>query len=126
MNIVAEDWTIYLPKVIAGDFTTTILGNSGLADPDDYLYDNFHSDGSGNFGKFSNAEIDALLVQGRQASDPAERKTIYAQAQELILDEAPHVFLFYSAQYEALRNNVKGFKHYQNTGYLSFKETWLE
>jgi len=126
MNIVAEDWTVYLPKVIDGDFQATILGSSGLADPDDYLYDNFHTEGSGNFGGFSNAELDALLVQGRQASAPDERKAIYQEAQELILAEAPHVFLFHSAQYEAHTPQVKGFKHYQNTGYLSFRETWLE
>lgn len=125
-NIVAEDWTVYLPKVLEGDFTTTILGNSGLADPDDYLYNVFHTGSSDNFSNFSNAEIDALLDQGRQASDPDERKAIYDEAQALILEQSPHVFLFHSAQYEALRNNVKGFKHYQNTGYLSFRETWLE
>ncbi len=126
MNIVAEDWSVYLPKVIAGDFSATILGNSGLADPDDYLYDQFHTGGTGNFGGYSNAELDALLEQGRQVSDPNERKAIYTQAQELILKEAPMIFLFHSAQYEAHGKNVKGFKHYQNTGYLSFRETWLE
>ncbi|MCA9838389.1 MAG: ABC transporter substrate-binding protein [Trueperaceae bacterium] len=126
MNIVAEDWSVYLPKVIDGDFTATILGNSGLADPDDYLYDQFHTGGNGNFGGYSNAELDALLEQGRQVSDPEERKAIYTQAQELILAESPMVFLFHSAQYEAHGTNVKGFKHYQNTGYLSFRETWLE
>lgn len=126
MNIVAEDWSIYLPKVLDGDYDATILGNSGLADPDDYLYDNFHSEGSGNFAGFSNAKLDELLVRGRQAFDPAERKAIYTEAQELILELAPHVFLFHSAQYEAHTNKVKGFIHYQNTGYLSFRETWLE
>lgn len=126
MNIVAEDWSVYLPKFTSGDFTATIIGSSGLADPDDYLYGDFHSESSGNYIGFSNPEIDDLLVEGRRASDPDERKAIYAQAQELILDEAPHVFLFHSAQYEAHRTNVKGFKHYQNTGYLSFRETWLE
>lgn len=126
MNIVAEDWSIYLPKVIEGDFEATILGNSGLADPDDYLYDNFHSEGSGNFGGYRNAELDALLEQGRQLSDPDERKAVYTQAQHIILKESPHIFLFHSAQYEAHRTNVKGFKHYQNTGYLSFRETYLE
>ena len=75
-NIVAEDWTVYLPKVLEGDFTTTILGNSGLADPDDYLYNVFHTGSSDNFSNFSNPDIDALLEQGRQASDPDERKAI--------------------------------------------------
>ena len=125
-NIVAEDWTVYLPKVLESDFTATILGSSGLADPDDYLYNVFHTDSSDNFSNFSNPEIDALLEQGRQASDPQERKDIYDEAQALILEQAPHVFLFHSAQYEALGSNVRGFVHYQNTGYLSFRETWLE
>lgn len=126
MNIVAEDWSIYLPKVLDYDFQATLLGNSGLADPDDYLYNVFHTDGTGNYVNYSNSELDALLTQGRQASDPEERKAIYAQAQAIILEDSPHIFLFHSAQYEAHRTNVKGFQHYPNTGYLSFRTTWFE
>ena len=126
VNIVAEDWNVYLPKVLEHDFSATILGESGQSDPDDFLYDVFRTDGGGNLGLYSNSELDILLDQGRQISDPEERKTLYLQAQELILDEAPQVFLFHSAQYEALRSNVKGFEHFPNTSYLGFRSTWLE
>jgi peptide/nickel transport system substrate-binding protein len=126
VNIVAEDWNVYLPKVLDHDFTATILGESGQSDPDDFLYDVFRTEGGGNLGLYSNADLDALLDQGREIADPEERKVLYTQAQEMILDEAPQVFLFHSAQYEALRSNVKGFEHFPNTSYLGFRTTWLE
>ena len=126
VNIVAEDWSVYLPKVLEHDFTATILGESGQSDPDDFLYDVFRTDGGGNLGLFSNADLDKLLDQGREIADPAQRKALYTQAQEMILDQAPQVFLFHSAQYEALRSNVKGFEHFPNTSYLGFRSTWLE
>ena len=125
-NIVAEDWSIYLPTVQEYDFDATILGESGQSDPDDFLYDVFHTGGGGNFGEYSSPDLDALLEEGRRASDQDERKQIYLDAQNLILDEAPHVFLFHSAQYEALRTNVQGFEHFPNTSYLGLRTTWLE
>ena len=125
-NIVAEDWSIYLPTVQEHNFDATILGESGQSDPDDFLYDTFHTGGGGNFGEYSSPELDALLEEGRRVSDQDARKQIYLDAQNLILDEAPHVFLFHSAQYEALRTNVQGFEHFPNTSYLGLRTTWLE
>lgn len=126
VNIVPEDWSIYLPKVLEHDFSATILGESGQSDPDDFLYDVFHTGGGGNLGLYSNPELDALLEQGRQVADQDERKAIYTEAQQLILEEAPHIFLYHSAQYEALRQNVMGFEHFPNTSYLGLRTTWLE
>ncbi|CAN5845192.1 ABC transporter substrate-binding protein [soil metagenome] len=126
LNIVPEDWSIYLPKVLDHDFDATILGESGQSDPDDFLYDVFHTGGGGNLGLYSNPDLDALLEQGRQVADPEKRKAIYTEAQQLILDEAPHIFLYHSAQYEAIRTNVRGFEHFPNTSYLGLRTTWLE
>ena len=125
-NIVAEDWSIYLPTVQEGDFDATILGESGQSDPDDFLFDVFHTGGGGNFGEFTSPELDALLEEGRRASSQEERERIYEEAQALVLEEAPHIFLFHSAQYEALQSYVRGFEHFPNTSYLGLRTTWLE
>ena len=125
-NIVAEDWTIYLPKALDGDFGATILGESGQSDPDDFLFNVFYTDNGGNLGNFSDPELDALLEQGRQVADQEERRAIYVEAQERILDLAPHVFLFHSSQFEALRTDVMGFEHFPNTSYLGLRTTWLD
>lgn len=97
VNIWAEDWSIYLPTVLEGDFTATILGESGQSNPDDYLYTVFHTDAGGNFSGFSDVELDAMLEGGRRASGEDERKAIYDRAQARILELAPQMFLFHSA-----------------------------
>jgi peptide/nickel transport system substrate-binding protein len=125
-NIVAEDWSIYLPKALASEFQATILGSSGQADPDDFLYEDFHSSSNTNTSQIEDAELDALLEQGRSISEQEARREVYLAAQERLLELAPYVFLFHSAQYEALRPNVQGFEHFPNTSYLGLRETWLE
>ncbi len=125
-NIVAEDWSIYLPKALEGDFAATLLGESGQSDPDDFLFNVFYTDNGGNLGNFSDPELDRLLEQGRQVADQDERKAIYTEAQHRILELVPHVFLFHSSQFEALRNDVMGFEHFPNTSYLGFRTTWLD
>jgi peptide/nickel transport system substrate-binding protein len=125
-NIVAEDWSIYLPKALEGDFAATILGESGQSDPDDFLFNVFYTGNGGNLGKFSDPELDALLQRGRQVADQEERRAIYVEAQQRILELAPHVFLFHSSQFEALGTEVKGFEHFPNTSYLGLRTTWLD
>lgn len=125
VNIRAEDWSIYLPTVLEGNFTSTILGESGQADPDDYLYTVFHTDAGGNFAKFSDPELDAMLEKGRRVANEEERKAIYDEAQARILELAPQVFLFHSAQYEAHSQSVAGFEHFPNTSYLGLRTTYF-
>jgi peptide/nickel transport system substrate-binding protein len=126
VSISAEDWGIYLPTALESDFETTILGTSGQADPDDYLFGSFHSTGSLNLSGLNDPEVDALLEEGRRVADEEERRRIYLQAQERILELVPQVFIFHSAQYEAHLSDVMGFEHFPNTSYLGLRTTWLE
>ncbi len=125
VKIVAADWSVYLPTVIGKHYTLTILGTSGQVDPDDFLYNNFHTGASLNVMGYSDPQFDKLLDQGRAVSAEAQRRAIYQQAQQLLQDTVPMVFLFYSTQYEALRKNVHGYQHYTNTSYLGLRTTWM-
>ena len=104
----------------------TVIGSSGLSDPDDYLYDIFFSESGGKYNNFSDPELDKLLEQGRLVADQNKRKAIYDKVQARILQLVPMVFLFHSAQYEGLSRSVKGFEHFPNTSYLGLRTTWLE
>ncbi len=125
-NIVMEDWTIFLPKVLAKDFTVTLSGSSGQTDPDAFLYTPFFSTSGGNYMNFADERVDELLLAGRREPDPEVRRQIYLEAQELILELSPQVFLFHSAQYSANRLDVEGYQHFPNTSYLGFRTTWLD
>ncbi len=61
-----------------------------------------------NLGFYSNPKLDALLTQGSAETDTAKRKTIYAQAQRIISQDAAHVLLYYPSDIAAVRSTVKG------------------
>lgn len=126
VNIVAQEWSVFLPEILKKNYAATILGESGQGDPDDFLYSPFATDSGGNLTNFSDAQLDRLLDEGRAASTNAQRKQIYTQAQRRLVELSPMVFLYTSAQYEAFRNNVKGFEHFPNTSYLGLRTAWLQ
>ncbi|WP_027482272.1 ABC transporter substrate-binding protein [Deinococcus pimensis] len=126
VNIVAQEWSVYLPDVIAKKYSATILGESGQGDPDDFLYSPFASDSGSNLLNFKDAALDRLLEQGRTASTNAARKNIYTQVQKRLVELAPMAFLYTSTQYEAMRNTVKGYAHFPNTSYLGLRTTYLQ
>lgn len=69
---------------------------TAYANPDNYLYAAFHSSQAGawtNPGHYSNSEVDALLEAARAEPDPDAQRAIYAQAEALIVEDAPNVFL---------------------------------
>jgi glutathione transport system substrate-binding protein len=49
-----------------------------------------------NLGFYSSPALDALLTRAAGELDPDKRKALYAQAQQIICDDAPHVLLYYT------------------------------
>lgn len=126
LSIRLEEWTTYIDRVNSGDFNITILGTSGLSDPDSYLYTQLHSTEGRNQVNWQDETFDALVEEGRVTVDQDERRAIYEQAQRHLIDQVPVAYLFHSTQYEAMANYVKGFEHWTNTSYLGFATTWLD
>jgi ABC-type transport system substrate-binding protein len=56
--------------------------------------------GANNDAFFSDPRVDALLAQAAPLSDLARRYAIYDQAERIIVDDAPWVFLYYPITYE--------------------------
>lgn len=79
-------------------------------DPDAYgVY--FGTGGSGHARgvNFSDPVLDELLARGRATVDPEERKAVYRQFEERLLEQAPWIFLLYRPQAEAMASYVEGF-----------------
>ena len=87
----------FIDKVIAGSLEMFGLGwTSDTGDPDYALYASFHSSmhgAGGNMSFYTNAKVDELLNTGRISTDPEVRKQAYLEAQEIIWEEVPCVFL---------------------------------
>lgn len=63
--------------------------------------------GRGNFSGYNNERVNELIVQGETTPDPVERQKIYDEAQQIIYDEAPAVFLILPEEAEAASARVQ-------------------
>lgn len=79
-------------------------------DPDGLLSILFASDGYANSTGYNNPEVDRLLAEARSTFDQARRKELYDQVQKIFLKDLPYVPIYFSAEYAAMRENVKGFE----------------
>jgi peptide/nickel transport system substrate-binding protein len=87
--------------------------NPPLADPDAILYPPFHSsspkNSDGNYTRYRNPRVDALLQKAQRSSNARERERAYKQAQALIVADAPWIFLYYRNNLQGWRSNVVGY-----------------
>ena len=71
----------------------------------------FHSESSNNHTNYSNPQVDALLEQARTETDKALRFRLYQQVEQLIVDDAPWVPLWYGGErYLLVKPNVRGYE----------------
>lgn len=81
-------------QVFLGDFNIP-------KDPDQYTL--WHSDGPDNITHYKNLRIDKLLEDGRKIDNIDQRKTIYANFQKFLMEDAPAEFLYYPDVYTVTR-----------------------
>jgi ABC-type transport system substrate-binding protein len=86
-------------------------------DADYALYALFHSSEHPpgfNGAFYANPEVDRLLDEARTTTDAEARRDLYAQALDIIWEEAPWIFLYSEVQLTAVRTNVEGFVVHPN------------
>jgi ABC-type transport system substrate-binding protein len=79
-------------------------------DPQDFLSLLLTTGGAENHIAYSNKQVDELCRQADKESDQAKRLALYAQAEKLIVDDAPWIPLYYQVDLELMRPNVKGIR----------------
>jgi peptide/nickel transport system substrate-binding protein len=83
------------------NFQLLLMGQSIPIDPDQYFM--WHSTQATNFTRYKNTRIDSLLERGRQTLDIEERKSIYQEFQQFLLEDPPAVFLRYLERFSIAR-----------------------
>jgi oligopeptide transport system substrate-binding protein len=77
-------------------------------DPDSILYPLFHSRSANNFFRYRSPVIDRLLDEARREIDDLHRVKLYRDAEQIILNDAPAVFLLHYAYEQVFQPYVKG------------------
>jgi peptide/nickel transport system substrate-binding protein len=103
----------YLDRTALGEHDMFMLGWVAVTGDADYgMYSLFHSSQFGDAGNrtfYKNPEVDRLLDLGKTSPDPEARRKAYYDAQGLVFQDAPWVFLAFREDLNATRNYVKGF-----------------
>jgi peptide/nickel transport system substrate-binding protein len=97
-------------QALVGDFEAFYIPWSGRIDPDGNAYIFLHSEARQNDGGYSNPEADKLLEEGRQVSDPAERKAIYEKLTRIVLNDEPRIYLFHRKLLIAHTTRLEGYR----------------
>ncbi len=107
----------------AGNFDGFVSLNGGGPDPDDYFGRTFQTGGATNVYKYSDPDLDTLLIAGRAESDAGKRKDDYNKAQRILACTGPVIHLAYGTLFTALRDDVRDYTPLATRSLRPLRET---
>lgn len=131
VNLKNIDWGTHLDTTARGEVPLFRMGwVCDYNDPDNFLYVLLNSENKGprgNYTRYHNPIVDMLTKRARRESDPEIRKQLYQEAEEIIVDDAPMVFIFHYTTDSLVQPFVRGyvlpaFGQYSN----KFTKVWLD
>ncbi|GAU79480.1 ABC transporter substrate-binding protein [Fusibacter sp. 3D3] len=112
VTIEAIEWSVWLEEVYAGrDYEMTIIGLTGKLDPHNILV-RYESQYDRNFMNYSNEAYDKLIAEALTETDEDKRAFLYKEAQKILTEEVPAVYIMDPDFIVALKHNLKGYKLY--------------
>lgn len=116
-KIQTMEWGAYLKKYLDGPDMAEMSWNPSIGDPDHMMYMLLSSDRfppAFNAGYYQNPRVDELLRKARTTIGDAERVPLYREAQRIVSDDAPWIFVDHGKQVIVHRKRVQGFKLHPN------------
>ena len=95
-------------------------------DPDSFTYVLFHSGAGDVLGlSFSNPELDSLTERARRCLDIDERVELYRKVEDLLVEEAPVIFLYHDRGVVPHSRKVEGLKLFLTPPMVRPEKIWL-
>lgn len=100
------------------NFQVTIsASNNSVGDPDSNFFKQFYTENAGvagNYGSYSNKEVDDMIWQARAATDKDERIAFYEKLQQLVIEDSPWIPIAVPDLSVVTNKDIKGFDLYAN------------
>lgn len=109
IDLINVEWTEFistLPKQVYPAYG--IYWGADFPDPESLLWTLFGSDQPDNYTGYANPSFDDLLQQAASEQDPDQRVLLYAQANQLLMDDAVVLPFYYDRSYMLVRPWVQG------------------
>ena len=112
VEIQQVEWATYLQDLNQRKFQIFSLGwQADYPDPQDFLDILFHTESETNHGAYSNSEVDTILEDARVERDGNKRVELYNKAEQMIVDDAAWVPLWYEGESHVLiKPHIKDYR----------------
>ena len=107
------DRSVIRPRLLAGERVAYLDGWGDSAfDPVGHFEAKWHAYvegaayGRGNYSGYDNPRVNELISLGEATADPAQRRRIYDEAQQILYEETPAIFLVLPEEIEAAAARV--------------------
>ncbi len=120
VNIQVLEWQAFLEASQQGNYDLIISGQGTGVDPD--LTFNWHSQSPLNELGYANPRVDELIEEALVTMEEEERAEIYRQAQEVIVADAPMIWLYTREAVHAASSRLDNFTpHPENAFYKIYQ-----
>ena len=114
VKIVTREWSAFKQAVDRGTPDAFYLDwFADYPEAGNFLVPLFHSEnrgGGGNRAGFADAAVDSILDIASGVSDPAARWELYAEAEKMVMEAAPWIFLWFPVRYEVVSHRLEGYE----------------
>jgi peptide/nickel transport system substrate-binding protein len=126
------DYAVVKPLLLGGERMAFVgsWGDSAF-DPVGHFEAKWHTlvegtaAGRGSFSTYSNPRVDELIEMGETEPDVAKRHEVYDEAQGIVYEEAPAVFLFLPEEVEACSAKVRNWAPSPDSR-INLHDVWLK
>jgi ABC-type oligopeptide transport system substrate-binding subunit len=127
LEVQVETFQAVLQGAENGDYSLYRFGWGGeFPVPNAYLLPLFHSQGRSNRTSYCNPDVDWLLDAAAREQEQQARLALFAQAEELIIEDSPCVPLFQQTEAILLRPCWKGIPIGSHCASLEIEKARLE
>lgn len=127
-RVVGQDVNVWVDaRIKTFDYTVSTNLDFAGSDPDDILFDSFHSKGAySDWGGFTDPELDKLIDAGRRSTDMNQRATAYKSLQKLIDEKCYVLTTFAPLHVDITQTRVKNYEGHPSQNMYAFEKTWIE
>ncbi|MET0207876.1 MAG: ABC transporter substrate-binding protein [Burkholderiaceae bacterium] len=110
MNIETQENAVMLQNARKGQFDAVFSFWSGRPHPDGNVYSHYSCNGPQNDSKFCSPALDEVLNKAREATSDQERRTLYQQANGILVEAYPGSVLWHRQTFTGISTKVSGFE----------------
>ena len=111
VKLIKNDWNIFKSAIINGKPPMYYLNwTADYPDAENFLYPLFYSKESmSKRNRYSNKKLDDLIIKIQSISHGIKRDSLISIANDILIVDAPWIFLWHKEKYSIVQKNIKGY-----------------